>query len=122
MQGSFEHAALHAEGAGDGGEDGDDEVDDGLDVLFFHCCGGFNDYTILWWVMVHNLVMGLMVTQSGEKGYGRSEQVPVHDGVSLVLAGGITPVGSWCDQPGWSSEYPGLQGRSISCRFSLSIV
>ena len=42
--------------------------------------------------MVHNLVMGLMVTQSGEKGYGRSEQVPVHDGVSLVLAGVITPV------------------------------
>ena len=105
-QGSFEHAALHAEGAGNGGEDGDDEVDDGLDVLFFHCCGGFNDYTILWWGMVHNLVMGLMVTQSGEKGYGRSEQVPVHDGVSLVLAGVITPVGSWCDQPGWSSEYP----------------
>ena len=106
MQGSFEHAALHAEGAGDGGEDGDDEVDDGLDVLFFHCCDVFNDYTILWWVMVHNLVMGLMVTQSGEKGYGRSEQVPVHDGVSLVLAGGITPVVSWCDQPGRSSEYP----------------
>ena len=58
LQESFEHAALHAEGAGDGGEDGDDEVDDGLDVLFFHCCGGFNDYTILWWVMVHNLVVG----------------------------------------------------------------
>ena len=36
--------------------------------------------------------MGLMVTQSGEKGYGRSEQVPVHDGVSLVLAGVVTPV------------------------------
>ena len=49
MQGSFEYAALHAEGAGDGGEDGDDEVDDGLDVLFFHCCGGFDGYTILWW-------------------------------------------------------------------------
>ena len=49
MLGSFEHAALHAEGAGDGGEDGDDEVDDGLDVLFFHCCGGFDGYTILWW-------------------------------------------------------------------------
>ena len=47
MQGSFEYAALHAEGAGDGGEDGDDEVDDGLDVLFFHCCGGFNGYTIM---------------------------------------------------------------------------
>ena len=91
-QGSFEHAALHAEGAGDGGEDGDDEVDDGLDVLFFHCCGGFNDYTILWWGIVHNLVVGLMVTQSGEKGYGGSEQVPVHDGVSLVLAGVITQV------------------------------
>ena len=42
--------------------------------------------------MVHNLVVGLMVTQSGEKGYGGSEQVPVHDGVSLVLAGVITPV------------------------------
>ena len=52
------------------------------------------------------VVMGLMVTQSGEKGYGGSEQVPVHDGVSLVLAGGITPVVSWCDQPGRSSEYP----------------
>lgn len=38
------------------------------------------------------VVVGLMVTQSGEKGYGRSEQVPVHDGVSLVLAGDITPV------------------------------
>lgn len=38
------------------------------------------------------VVMGMMVTQSGEKGYGRSEQVPVHDGVSLVLAGVITPV------------------------------
>ena len=106
MQGSFEYAALHAEGAGDGGEDGDDEVDDGLDVLFFHCCDGFDGYTILWWVMVHNLVVGLMVTQSGEKGYGGSEQVPVHDGVSLVLAGVVTPVVSWCDQPGWSSEYP----------------
>lgn len=56
--------------------------------------------------MVHNLVVGLMVTQSGEKGYGRSEQVPVHDGVSLVLAGVVIPVGSWCDQPGRSSEYP----------------
>ena len=52
------------------------------------------------------VVMGMMVTQSGEKGYGDSEQVPVHDGVSLVLAGGIIPVGSWCDQPGRSSEYP----------------
>lgn len=91
LQESFEHAALHAEGAGDGGEDGDDEVDDGLDVLFFHCCGGFDGYTILWWVMLHNLVE-MMVTQSGEKGYGRSEQVPVHDGVSLVLAGVVTPV------------------------------
>ena len=38
------------------------------------------------------VVMGMMVTQSGEKGYGGSEQVPVHDGVSLVLAGVITPV------------------------------
>lgn len=38
------------------------------------------------------VVMGMMVTQSGEKGYGRSEQVPVHDGVSLVLAGVITPM------------------------------
>ena len=35
---------------------------------------------------------GLVVAQSGEKGYGRSEQVPVHDGVSLVLAGVVTPV------------------------------
>ena len=52
------------------------------------------------------VVVGLMVTQSGEKGYGGSEQVPVHDGVSLVLAGVITPVVSWCDQPGRSSEYP----------------
>ena len=52
------------------------------------------------------VVMGLMVTQSGEKGYGGSEQVPVHDGVSLVLAGVITPVVSWCGQPRWSSEYP----------------
>ena len=52
------------------------------------------------------VVVGLMVTQSGEKGYGGSEQVPVHDGVSLVLAGGITPVVSWCGQPGRSSEYP----------------
>ncbi len=84
-----------------------------MGLMVTQSCGG---------VMVHNLVMGLMVTQSGEKGYGGSEQVPVHDGVSLVLAGVITPVVSWCDQPGWSSEYPGLQGRSISCRFSLSIV
>ena len=38
------------------------------------------------------VVVGLMVTQSGEKGYGGSEQVPVHDGVSLVLAGVVTPV------------------------------
>ena len=38
------------------------------------------------------VVVGLMVTQSGEKGYGGSEQVPVHDGVSLVLAGVITQV------------------------------
>lgn len=38
------------------------------------------------------VVMGMMVTQSGEKGYGGSEQVPVHDGVSLVLAGVVTPV------------------------------
>ena len=52
------------------------------------------------------VVVGLMVTQSGEKGYGGSEQVPVHDGVSLVLAGVVTPVVSWCDQPGRSSEYP----------------
>ena len=40
---------------------------------------------------LHNLVE-MMVTQSGEKGYGGSEQVPVHDGVSLVLAGVVTPV------------------------------
>ena len=66
-------------------------------LMVIQSCGG---------VIVHNLVVGLMVTQSGEKGYGGSEQVPVHDGVSLVLAGGITPVVSWCDQPGWSSEYP----------------
>ena len=84
-----------------------------MGLMVTQSCGG---------VMVHNLVVGLMVTQSGEKGYGGSEQVPVHDGVSLVLAGVVTPVVSWCDQPGWSSEYPGLQGRSISCRFSLSIV
>ena len=68
-----------------------------MGLMVTQSCGG---------VMVHNLVVGLMVTQSGEKGYGGSEQVPVHDGVSLVLAGGITPVVSWCDQPGWSSEYP----------------
>ena len=92
MQGSFEYAALHAEGAGDGGEDGDDEVDDGLDVLFFHCCDGFDGYTILWWGDGTQSCGEVMVTQSGEKGYGGSEQVPVHDGVSLVLAGGITPV------------------------------
>ena len=36
-------------------------------------------------------ILGVMGTQSGEKGYGRSEQVPVHDGVSLVLAGVISP-------------------------------
>ena len=68
-----------------------------MGLMVTQSCGG---------VMVHNLVVGLMVTQSGEKGYGGSEQVPVHDGVSLVLAGGITPVVSWCDQPGRSSEYP----------------
>ena len=68
-----------------------------MGLMVTQSCGG---------VMVHNLVVGLMVTQSGEKGYGGSEQVPVHDGVSLVLAGVITPVVSWCDQPGWSSEYP----------------
>lgn len=68
-----------------------------MGLMITQYCGG---------VMVHNLVVGLMVTQSGEKGYGGSEQVPVHDGVSLVLAGVITPVVSWCDQPGWSSEYP----------------
>ena len=66
-------------------------------LMVTQSCGG---------VMVHNLVVGLMVTQSGEKGYGGSEQVRVHDGVSLVLAGIVTPVVSWCDQPGWSSEYP----------------
>ena len=49
---------------------------------------------------------GLVVAQSGEKGYGRSEQVPVHDGVSLVLAGVISPGDSWWGQPGRSSEYP----------------
>ena len=92
MQGSFEYAALHAEGAGDGGEDGDDEVDDGLDVLFFHCCDGFDGYTILWWGDGTQSCGEVMVTQSGEKGYGGSEQVPVHDGVSLVLAGVVTPV------------------------------
>ena len=68
-----------------------------MGLMVTQSCGG---------VMVHNLVVGLMVTQSGEKGYGGSEQVPVHDDVSLVLAGGITPVVSWCDQPGRSSEYP----------------
>ena len=68
-----------------------------MGLMVTQSCGG---------VMVHNLVVGLMVTQTGEKGYGGSEQVPVHDGVSLVLAGVITPVVSWCDQPGWSSEYP----------------
>ena len=68
-----------------------------MGLMVTQSCGG---------VMVHNLVVGLMVTQSGEKGYGGSEQVPVHDGVSLVLAGVVTPVVSWCDQPRWSSEYP----------------
>ena len=68
-----------------------------MGLMVTQSCGG---------VIVHNLVVGLMVTQSGEKGYGGSEQVPVHDGVSLVLAGVITPVVSWCDQPGRSSEYP----------------
>ena len=68
-----------------------------MGLMVTQSCGG---------VMVHNLVVGLMVTQSGEKGYGGSEQVPVHDGVSLVLAGVVTPVVSWCDQPGRSSEYP----------------
>ena len=68
-----------------------------MGLMVTQSCGG---------VMVHNLVVGLMVTQSGEKGYGGSEQVPVHDGVSLVLAGVVTPVVSLCDQPGWSSEYP----------------
>ena len=48
----------------------------------------------------------VMVAQSGEKGYGGSEQVPVHDGVSLVLAGVISPGDSWWGQPGRSSEYP----------------
>ena len=54
-----------------------------MGLMVTQSCGG---------VMVHNLVVGLMVTQSGEKGYGGSEQVPVHDGVSLVLAGVVTPV------------------------------
>ena len=71
MQGSFEYAALHAEGAGDGGEDGDDEVDDGLDVLFFHCCGGFNDYTILWWVMVTQSCGGFVGYTIGREGLWR---------------------------------------------------
>ena len=52
----------------------------------------FSFFIVVMGLMVHNLVMVLMVTQSGEKGYGRSEQVPVHDGVSLVLAGVVTPV------------------------------
>ena len=61
----------------------------------------FSFFIVVMGLMVHNLVVGrwlhnlvmvLMVTQSGEKGYGRSEQVPVHDGVSLVLAGVVTPV------------------------------
>lgn len=73
---------------------------------FFIVVVGFDGYTILWWGDGTQSCGGMMVTQSGEKGYGGSEQVPVHDGVSLVLAGGITPVVSWCDQPGWSSEYP----------------
>ena len=59
----MEDAALHAEGAGDGGEDGDDEVDDGLDVFFFHCCGGVDGYTILWWGDGYTILM-LMVIQS----------------------------------------------------------
>ena len=42
--------------------------------------------------MVIQYYGGVMGTQSGEKGYGRSEQVPVHDGVSLVLAGVISLV------------------------------
>lgn len=66
----------------------------------------FSFFIVVVGLMVTQSCGGGMVTQSGEKGYGRSEQVPVHDGVSLVLAGVITPVVSWCDQPGRSSEYP----------------
>ena len=73
---------------------------------FFIVVMGFDGYTILWWGDGTQSCGEVMVTQSGEKGYGGSEQVPVHDGVSLVLAGVITPVVSWCDQPGRSSEYP----------------
>ena len=42
----------------------------------------------------------MMGTQSGEKGYGGSEQVPVHDGVSLVLAGVIS-LGEFVVGPAW---------------------
>ena len=60
----------------------------------------FSFFIVVVGLMVTQSCGEVMVTQSGEKGYGGSEQVPVHDGVSLVLAGVITPVGSWCDQPG----------------------
>ena len=60
----------------------------------------FSFFIVVVGLMITQSCGGMMVTQSGEKGYGGSEQVPVHDGVSLVLAGVITPVVSWCDQPG----------------------
>ena len=66
----------------------------------------FSFFIVTVGLMVTQSCGGVMGTQSGEKGYGGSEQVPVHDGVSLVLAGVISPGDSWCGQPGRSSEYP----------------
>lgn len=52
----------------------------------------FSFFIVMVGLMVIQSCGGVMGTQSGEKGYGGSEQVPVHDGVSLVLAGVISPV------------------------------
>ena len=106
LQGSFDYAALHAEGAGDGGEDGDDEVDDGLDVLFFHCCDVFNDYTILWWVMVHNLVVEGWLHNRGRRAMDALSRYPFMTVFHWCLLELSHRWNSWCDQPGRSSEYP----------------
>lgn len=62
-------AALYTERTDGGGEDGDDEINDGFPVYF---------HILLLILMFNNILINLKK--------GQDEQVPVHDGVSLMFA------------------------------------
>ena len=89
-------AALYAERTDGGGEDGDDEINDGFPVYF---------HILLLILMFNNILTNLMK--------GQDEQVPVHDGVSLMFAD--VSLGCHRNTPDCTLPYLQMLSNAIKC-------